>query len=57
MPLAHGNRVEPQFLRLPGRRQRLLKPVSGADESAGDRVLDVGRNVKKLKPHDANDVA
>ena len=57
MPLAHGDRVEPEFLRLPGRRQRLLKPVSGADEPAGDRVLDVGQDVKKLKPHDANNVA
>ena len=53
VPLAQGDRVEPEFLGLTGRRQRLLKPVSGADKPAGDGVLDVGQDVKQLKPHDA----
>jgi hypothetical protein len=53
VPLADRDRVEPELLGLPGRGQRLLKPVGGADQPAGDRVLEVGENVEELKPHNA----
>jgi hypothetical protein len=52
VPLADGDRIETELLGLTGRGYRLLKPVSGADKPAGHRVLDVGQDVKKLKPHD-----
>jgi hypothetical protein len=51
--LADGDRVEPELLGLAGRGQRLIQPVGGAYQPTGDRVLNVGENVKQLKSHDA----
>jgi hypothetical protein len=52
VPLADGDRVEPELLGLTGRGHRLLKPVGGTDKAPGNRVLDVRQDVKELKPHD-----
>jgi hypothetical protein len=49
--LAQRDGVEAELLGVAGGGDRLLKPFGGADEPAGDRVLDVGQDVEELKPH------